>query len=39
MGNTGVSNGEHLHYGIEKFNEETQEWEFIDPINFLRNVK
>lgn len=39
MGNSGLSNGEHLHYGVEKFNEETKEWEFIDPINFLRGVK
>lgn len=38
IGNSGLSNGEHLHYGIEKLNEETQEWEFIDPINFLRGV-
>lgn len=38
MGNTGLSNGEHLHYGIEKLNPETQEWELIDPINFLRGV-
>ncbi len=39
MGNTGLSNGEHLHYGIEKFNDESQTWEFIDPVNFLRGVK
>jgi len=38
MGNSGLSRGMHLHYAISKFNEELEEWEFIDPISFMREV-
>lgn len=38
MGNTGLSAGMHLHYGISKWNEETEEYDFIDPIVFMREA-
>lgn len=38
MGNTGRSNGMHLHYGVMKYNEETGEWDNIDPMSFMREA-
>jgi len=38
IGSTGISLGRHLHYGISKWDEESQEWILLDPIAFMREA-
>lgn len=39
IGNTGLSKGAHLHYQIEKYEENIKSWILLNPINFLRSVE
>ncbi len=35
VGKTGVTTGYHLHFAIRKYNEETEEWDHVDPAKYI----
>lgn len=35
-GNSGGSTGPHLHFGVMVFNYKTNEYDFVDPVNYIK---
>lgn len=35
IGTTGTSTGDHLHFGISKYNESKGTWEYVDPMAYV----
>lgn len=35
IGTTGTSTGDHLHFGITKYDEKTNSWDYVDPMKYV----